>query len=135
MNKLYQCRLELQSMRFSDIYDETAVNTKIDEMSKIQAQLQKKTLANREKIKNVLTKEQKALLGNNTGLSFGLMPYGGGIGCLGLGPSAGRGFGAGMGLNNILKCATKMDLRSAVGKGTQLHIRVDTKDGALSETN
>ena len=45
------------------------------------------------------------------------------------------GFGAGMGLNNILKCATKMDLKSVVGKGTQLHIRIDTKDGALSETN
>jgi CBS domain-containing protein/anti-sigma regulatory factor (Ser/Thr protein kinase) len=45
------------------------------------------------------------------------------------------GFGAGMGLNNILKCATKMDLKSAVGKGTQLHIRIDTKDGAISETN
>ncbi len=45
------------------------------------------------------------------------------------------GFGAGMGLNNILKCASKMDLRSEVGKGTQLYIRVDTKDGATSETN
>ena len=45
------------------------------------------------------------------------------------------GFGAGMGLNNILKCATKMDLKSAVGKGTQLHIRIDTRDGGLSETN
>ena len=45
------------------------------------------------------------------------------------------GFGAGMGLNNILKCATKMDLRSTVGKGTQLHIRIDTQDGAFNETN
>ncbi|MCP4259325.1 MAG: CBS domain-containing protein [Planctomycetes bacterium] len=45
------------------------------------------------------------------------------------------GFGAGMGLNNIQKCATKMELKSKVGKGTQLHIRVKTKDGALSETN
>jgi CBS domain-containing protein/anti-sigma regulatory factor (Ser/Thr protein kinase) len=45
------------------------------------------------------------------------------------------GFGAGMGLNNILKCASKMDLRSVVGKGTQLDIRIDTKDGAMSETN
>jgi len=44
------------------------------------------------------------------------------------------GFGAGMGLNNIIKCATKMDLKSAVGRGTQLHIRIDTKDGATSET-
>jgi CBS domain-containing protein/anti-sigma regulatory factor (Ser/Thr protein kinase) len=45
------------------------------------------------------------------------------------------GFGAGMGLNNIQKCATKMDLRSTVGKGTQLNIRFDNKDGAMSETN
>ena len=45
------------------------------------------------------------------------------------------GFGAGMGLNNILKCASKMDLRSAVGKGTQLYIRVSIEDGAKSETD
>jgi len=45
------------------------------------------------------------------------------------------GFGAGMGLNNILKCASKMDLRSVVGKGTQLYIRVSIEDGAKSETN
>jgi CBS domain-containing protein/anti-sigma regulatory factor (Ser/Thr protein kinase) len=43
------------------------------------------------------------------------------------------GFGAGMGLNNIQKCATKMDLKSEVGKGTQLYIRVETKDGAMNE--
>jgi anti-sigma regulatory factor (Ser/Thr protein kinase)/predicted transcriptional regulator len=45
------------------------------------------------------------------------------------------GFGAGMGLNNISKCASKMDLKSVVGKGTQLFIRVDTKDGAMNEAN
>jgi len=45
------------------------------------------------------------------------------------------GFGAGMGLNNILKCASKMDLRSVVGKGTQLYIRVSIEDGAKSETD
>ncbi len=45
------------------------------------------------------------------------------------------GFGAGMGLNNILKCASKMDLRSVVGKGTQLYIRVFIEDGAKSETD
>jgi len=43
------------------------------------------------------------------------------------------GFGAGMGLSNILKCATKMDLTSTVGKGTQLFIRVSVEDGAKSE--
>lgn len=45
------------------------------------------------------------------------------------------GFGAGMGLNNILKCASKMDLISVVGKGTQLYIRVFIGDGAKSETD
>jgi CBS domain-containing protein/anti-sigma regulatory factor (Ser/Thr protein kinase) len=45
------------------------------------------------------------------------------------------GFGAGMGLSNIQKCATKMDLRSVVGKGTNLNIRIDTNNGVLSETN
>lgn len=37
------------------------------------------------------------------------------------------GFGAGMGLNNIQKCADKMDITSALGKGTHLEIMVDIK--------
>jgi len=45
------------------------------------------------------------------------------------------GFGAGMGLNNILKCASKMNLRSTVGKGTQLNFHIFTKNGVMSETN
>jgi len=45
------------------------------------------------------------------------------------------GFGAGMGLDNIRKCASKMDLRSTVGKGTRLGIYVSVNDGAGSETN
>ena len=45
------------------------------------------------------------------------------------------GFGAGMGLVNIRKCATKMDLRSVVGKGTRLRISISIDDGAASETN
>jgi CBS domain-containing protein/anti-sigma regulatory factor (Ser/Thr protein kinase) len=36
------------------------------------------------------------------------------------------GFGAGMGLENIRKCASKMNLRSTVGKGTKLHIHIAT---------
>ncbi|MCP4295956.1 MAG: CBS domain-containing protein [Proteobacteria bacterium] len=35
------------------------------------------------------------------------------------------GFGAGMGLVNIKKCADKMDLTSKVGKGTHLKIRIN----------
>lgn len=45
------------------------------------------------------------------------------------------GFGAGMGLNNIFRCANKMNLRSTVGKGTQLSIHIFTEGGAKSETD
>ena len=45
------------------------------------------------------------------------------------------GFGAGMGLNNIQKCANKMDLRSTVGKGTQLSFYISIENGARNETN
>jgi len=37
------------------------------------------------------------------------------------------GFGAGMGLSNIKKCADKMDLDSIAGKGTNLKISIDMK--------
>jgi CBS domain-containing protein/anti-sigma regulatory factor (Ser/Thr protein kinase) len=43
------------------------------------------------------------------------------------------GFGAGMGLYNIQKCASKMELNSTVGKGTQLHIHISTEIGAYGE--
>ena len=45
------------------------------------------------------------------------------------------GFGAGMGLCNILKCANKMDLKSTLGRGTQLNIRISIQDGAKSENS
>jgi len=38
------------------------------------------------------------------------------------------GFGAGMGLTNIKKCADRMDLVSEIGKGTHLKIGIDIKD-------
>ena len=38
------------------------------------------------------------------------------------------GFGAGMGLVNIKKCADKMELTSKVGQGTHLKISIDIKD-------
>ena len=37
------------------------------------------------------------------------------------------GFGAGMGLNNIQKCADDMELVSTVEKGTSLEIEIDMK--------
>jgi CBS domain-containing protein/anti-sigma regulatory factor (Ser/Thr protein kinase) len=43
------------------------------------------------------------------------------------------GFGAGMGLDNIRKCASKMDLKSTVGEGTQLKICVSVENGAENE--
>ncbi|UCE47092.1 MAG: CBS domain-containing protein [Phycisphaerales bacterium] len=45
------------------------------------------------------------------------------------------GFGAGMGLDNIRKCASKMGLRSIVGKGTRLRINISIDDEVASETN
>jgi anti-sigma regulatory factor (Ser/Thr protein kinase)/predicted transcriptional regulator len=45
------------------------------------------------------------------------------------------GFGAGMGLNNISKCADRMNLKSTAGKGTRLSIRIFVEDGVKSETN
>jgi CBS domain-containing protein/anti-sigma regulatory factor (Ser/Thr protein kinase) len=45
------------------------------------------------------------------------------------------GFGAGMGLNNIRNCASKMGLQSTMGKGTQLSIHISIEDGIKSEAN
>jgi CBS domain-containing protein/anti-sigma regulatory factor (Ser/Thr protein kinase) len=45
------------------------------------------------------------------------------------------GFGAGMGLQNIRKCTSKMGLMSVVGKGTQLRMNISLDDGVASETN
>jgi len=45
------------------------------------------------------------------------------------------GFGAGMGLQNIHNCASKMGLRSVVGKGTRLIINISTDDEVASENN
>jgi CBS domain-containing protein/anti-sigma regulatory factor (Ser/Thr protein kinase) len=45
------------------------------------------------------------------------------------------GFGAGMGLDNIRKCANKMDLKSSVGKGTQLRFYVSIEEGTKNENN
>ena len=45
------------------------------------------------------------------------------------------GFGAGMGLQNIRNCASKLGLRSVMGKGTQLRINISIDDGVASEAN
>jgi len=43
------------------------------------------------------------------------------------------GFGAGMGLNNIKKCADEMDLTSRVGRGTRLRIVIKTQNESKTE--
>lgn len=43
------------------------------------------------------------------------------------------GFGAGMGLDNIRRCASKMELTSAVGRGTLLRIYIEIDDGCNGE--
>jgi len=45
------------------------------------------------------------------------------------------GFGAGMGLGNIRKCATRMVLTSEVGKGTHLRIYIGIEDEAENENS
>lgn len=45
------------------------------------------------------------------------------------------GFGAGMGLQNIRNCASRMGLKSTVGKGTRLRINISINDGDPGETN
>lgn len=40
------------------------------------------------------------------------------------------GFGAGMGLSNIQKCADKMNLESTVGQGSRLEIAVHLNESA-----
>lgn len=45
------------------------------------------------------------------------------------------GFGAGMGLNNIQKCADKMELTSTQEKGTRLKIYINLEKGGKFETN
>ncbi|UCC97038.1 MAG: CBS domain-containing protein [Phycisphaerales bacterium] len=44
------------------------------------------------------------------------------------------GFGAGMGLTNIRKCASRMGLHSAVGKGTTLNIHIVVENGVTRGT-
>ncbi len=40
------------------------------------------------------------------------------------------GFGAGMGLPNIKRCAGRLDIRSAVGRGTTLKITIPMENGS-----
>lgn len=78
LNSLNQKNLELQNLTIVQPLDQTAINFKIDEISKIQAELQKKVLAYTENVRNILTEQQKAIVNsNNLGYGWALSPYGG----------------------------------------------------------
>ena len=96
-NNLYQKQIELQGLINNQKADPSAVNSKIDEISKIRAEVQKKSVTHREEIKNILTDEQKALFGD-AGMGLNLIPYGREVACLGLGPRFGGRIGAGVGM-------------------------------------
>lgn len=101
LNSLNQKNLELQNLIIVQPLDQTAINFKIDEISKIQAELQKKVLAYTEDVRNILTEQQKAIVNsNNLGYGWVLSPYGGlpygqGLG-LGMAPGYTGGFLPGM---------------------------------------
>jgi len=89
LNSLNQKNLELQNLTIVQPLDQTAINFKIDEISKIQAELQKKVLAYTEDVRNILTEQQKAIVNsNNLGYEWALSPYGG--------LPYGQGLGSGM---------------------------------------
>lgn len=92
LNGLQRKNLELQNLLMVQPVDQAATNYKIEEINKLQAELQKKMLAQSEKMRNVLTDEQKALYGT-AGVSPGSPMYGMGVG-VGVGMMRG-GFGMG----------------------------------------
>ncbi len=101
INNLQQKNLEFQNLMMTQPVDQTAVNFKIDEINKIQAELQKKVLGQTEEIRNIMTDQQKTLINSyNLGYGWALMPYGSPYGQgLGLGTASGYNarFGPGMG--------------------------------------
>jgi len=100
LNSLNQKNLELQNLTIVQPLDQTAINFKIDEISKVQAELQKKVLAYTEDVRNILTEQQKAIVNsNNLGYEWALSPYGGlpygqGLG-LGMAPGYTQGYTGG----------------------------------------
>lgn len=99
--KLLQKRIELQNLMSVENIDQNTVNLKIDEINKTQAEIQKKNVAFYEKMRNVLTDEQKAVADTDPyGYgAAGFVPYGRGLNCVGGFGMYGRGrvaAGAGM---------------------------------------
>ena len=100
ISDLQKKNIELQNLLMVQPVDRNASNYKIEEINKLQAELQKKVLSQNEKLRNVLTDEQKAVYGN-TAAAPGMLMYGRGIACAGLG-LYGRGAGLGMGRRGMI---------------------------------
>ena len=93
LNNMNQKNLELQALIMSQTTDQTVLSAKIDEINKIQAEIQKKVLAYTDDVRNILTEQQKAIVNsNNLGYGWALNPYSNG---LGFGLRAGYGTGIG----------------------------------------
>jgi len=118
LNDLQRKNLELQNLLMVEPVDQSATNYKIEEINKMQADLQKKMLAQNEKMRNVLTDEQKALYGN-AGVSPGLQAYGMGMGYAGMGMRGGRfgGGGFGMGRRGMMGAGRGFYGRGMIGWG------------------
>jgi len=94
LNSLNQKNYELQNLMMVQPPDHQAVDAKIDEIYKIQAELDKKELASTGKIQNIYTPKQKAVLNANTmGYAGSVNPYG-----MGLGAGFGGGYSSGYGV-------------------------------------
>lgn len=91
LNELQKKNIELQNLMSNKNIDRNSINAKIDEVSKIRTELQKKVITKSEDVRNVLSEQQKELIGsNNFGYGICGLPYK-------MGARLGRGFGTGAG--------------------------------------
>lgn len=91
LNELQKKNVELQNFMTNKNIDRNSINAKIDEVSKIRTELQKKVITKSEDVKNVLSEQQKELIGSNN-FGFGMCGL-----TYKMGARFGRGFGAGAG--------------------------------------
>lgn len=93
-------RLELQELIRSDA-DRGTINSKIDEIGKLETSMEKARVANRLDMRSILTPEQREKIKDRPMMGRGMRGDGGGPrgmrnDCDGTGPKAPRGFGRGM---------------------------------------
>jgi hypothetical protein len=91
--KLQEKNLELTNL-MADMADQKTIESKIEEMSAIYADLLKKSVEHRSNILGVLTDEQKEMFNWNMGFGMGMGP--GMMGMMGQGPGMMGGAGMGM---------------------------------------